>query len=406
MNPPPRETDKAFRALERRLAERRIAALNGRMRILLLLLLGYVAAFAYWQARVPLDGVHRAHGPLATAGTLAVILAALAALGAATAAWRRATFAERVPGPEWLALPLPPEVVGRHLVFEAQLSAAATLPAALAVLVAGAGFVPSPYLVLLAVGYALLAWLLSRFAAVLAAAMTRPPVRSARPLPAAVRDLLVAGRRAAPRACPSPRWRSEPAWRALARLDGLASRRPSAARARMALAALCFAAGVAAWFAPAPALTRRALSYAAFAWGAATLGAWAIARTCADPPPAMRPLPMRVADSWRARATRVVLVLVAVSALDALLAWSLPPMARVGVVLTFLPSGAAIALLGVHYGITLAPRSWIAENLYYAWLGVALVASWMIPFLGWGVLAAGLAHSGRRLSRAPRMETT
>jgi len=113
-----------------------------------------------------------------------------------------------------------------------------------------------------------------------------------------------------------------------------------------------------------------------------------------------------VADTWRARAARVTIILAAISLLDALLAWSLPPLARVGVVLTFLPSGVVIALLSVNYGITLAPRRLVAENLYYGWLGVALIASWMIPFLGWGVMIAGLVHSGARLSRAPRMEVT
>ena len=46
MNTPPRELREAFRTLERRLAARRLAALNSRMRVLLLLLFGYVAAFA------------------------------------------------------------------------------------------------------------------------------------------------------------------------------------------------------------------------------------------------------------------------------------------------------------------------------------------------------------------------
>jgi hypothetical protein len=406
MNTPPREIRDAFRTLERRLAARRFAALNGRMRVLILLLFGYIVAFVYWQARVPLDGLRRAKGEPAAALALGGVLASIALLGAITAAWRRTTFTERVPGPEWLALPVPPEAVGRHLAAESALFAAAAAPAALAALAAGIGLVSPLHLGAIVIAWALLALASAGLAARLAARATRPASGGTRTLAPALRDLLVANRRAAARPHPAPRWRAEPAWRALARLDGLSAWRRSAARTRLLLAASWFAAGGAAWFAPAPPLTQRALAFAAFAGGAATLGAWAIARTCADPPSALRPLPLRVADPWRARAARVTLVLAAVSVLDALLAWSLPPMARVGVVLTFLPSGVAIALLGVNYGITLAPRRLIAENLYYGWLGVALIASWMIPFLGWGVMVAGLVHSGLRLSRAPRMETT
>jgi hypothetical protein len=402
MNPQSRKTRDAFRVLERRLAARRLAALDGRMRVLIGLLFAYAVAVAYWQARVPLDGIRRAKGEPAAAWTLAAILAAVALLGAIVAAWRRASFAERVPGPEWLALPVPPESVRRHLAAEARLPALATFPVAIAVLVAGIGLVTPAHLAALATGHALLWWLLTRLAAGLTAQTTGARVPASRGLPAAVREVIATNPRSAAGAHRSPRWRAEPAWRAIVRLDGLVSRRRSAARTRAASAALWFAAGGAAWFAAAPPLTRRALAYAAFAGGAASLGAWAIARACGDPPSALRPLPLRVRDPWRARATSVAIALALASALAALLAGSLPPLARVGLVLTFLPSGLAIAILGVNYGITLAPRATIAEYLFYGWLVVALIASWMIPFLGWGVLLFAVAHSSLRLARAAR----
>jgi hypothetical protein len=403
MSPTPRDLRDAFGTLERRLLVRRFAALNGRMRLLVLLVAGYVAAFAYWQARVPLDGIRRVQGEPRAALTLAIVLAAIAALGALTAGWRRASFAERIPGPDWLHLPLPPADVAAHLAREAGVVAIAGLVPGIAVLVAAAGLVSGLQLAAIAAGYALATALFAWLAVTLAARSTRARA-GRRGLPGAAREVLAAHRRAPAKPNRAPVWRNETAWRAVARLDGLTLGRPSAARTRVVIAAAWFVAGAAAWFAPAPPLTRRALSYAAFAAGAATLGAWTIARRCADPAAVFRPLPIGIGDLWRARATRVTLALAAVAVLDALLAWSLPPLARVGVVMTFLPSGLAIALLGLNYGLTLPPHRMVAENLYYGWLCVAMVASWMIPFLGWGVLVAGLVHSALRLSRAPRME--
>ena len=77
----------------------------------------------------------------------------------------------------------------------------------------------------------------------------------------------------------------------------------------------------------------------------------------------------------------------------------LPIPARIGQFVTWFLPGLALATLGLHYGITLHPRADVAENLYYGWLGVAVCASLMIPFMGWAVLLAGLIHSSLRLSR-------
>src|SRR5439155_371833 len=147
-------------------------------------------AFAYWQTRRPLYGVLRHEGIAAGVRFVAEALVGIAIAGGALGAWRRAALAVRPPGPEWLALPLPPAHVGTHL-------------------------------------------------------------------------------------------RREARWAA-------------------ALAAL---ASFAAWLVSAPPLVRRALAFAGFLPACAMLGAWAIVRTCTDPASAMRPLPLSLRDLWRARAT-------------------------------------------------------------------------------------------------------
>ncbi len=394
-----RELDAAFRTLARRLLARRLAALNGRMRVVLLGLAGYVAAFTYWQVRVPLDGVHRAHGPDAAARLLGIVLLALAAAGALTGAWRRAALAARTPGPEWLALPLPPARVAGLLDADALVTAASAFVPAAAAWLAVWGLARPWQLALLVPGFALAWYVLALAAARIAAFAVLPHGGPGASLPATTRALTTAPAGAATRRVAAPTWRRASASGAIRRLDALATRRRSAARTRMVLALLAFALGAIAWFVDAPPLVRRALSYAAFGAGTAALGGWAIARTCADPDSAIRPLPLDVWDLWRARAGTILALVAATAVLHAGLAFALPPMARVGNLLAWLPSGFAIALLGLHYALSLSPRATLAENLYYGWLVVAMVASWMIPFLGWGVLIAGLWHSTRRLSR-------
>ena len=291
----------------------------------------------------------------------------------------------------------------RHLDGEARWPAAAVFVPAAAAMAAGAGLVPAAAWLALVPGFAAAWWLATGAAAAIAFRVTLAPAGT-RALPPATRALLAAARPTARRRHARARWRSEPGWRAIARLDGIVSTRRSAARTRLVVAAGCFVTGALAWFAAAPPPTRRAIAYAAFGAGAAALGGWAIARSCADPPQVMRPLPLSTADAWRARGAGLAMVLAAVVLANIALAGSLPPLARDGLALAWLPSGAIVAFLGLHYGLTLAPRATAAENLYYGWLAVAVVASWMVPLLGWTVMFAGIVHSGRRLSRAARQD--
>ncbi|MBI5170317.1 MAG: hypothetical protein HZA61_12585 [Candidatus Eisenbacteria bacterium] len=394
----------AFSALERRLAERRWRALDGRSRAVFAALTALLSGFFFWQARVPLDGWVRSHGTLGGAQWLAVAMAAWALVAGALAAWRQDALATRVPGSEWLALPVDPARVMRHLLGESRLPAFAVIPPALATLVAGAGLVPAWWLALLAAFFAL-AWIeCTRLAAAAARAIAARRSRHAA-LPAPVRLLASARQAATAKKRRAPRWRAEGGWRALQRLDLTLTRTPGPAQPRMASALALVGVSLAMWFAAAEPLQRRALAFAAFLPAATALGAWAITRTCGDPAAAMRPLPLSLADTWRARFVTLAAVLGAALVANALLAAGLPLGARFGIVLTWSACGLAVAALGLQYGLTLHPRALAAENLYFGWLGVTLMASWMIPLLGWIVLAAGLVHSGVRLRRWWTSET-
>ncbi|MFN8589105.1 MAG: hypothetical protein U0704_15040 [Candidatus Eisenbacteria bacterium] len=393
----------AFALLERRLAARRLALLDLRERAVFAALTIVLAGFFYWQARVPLDGWCRAHGRMGGVAWLAVAMLVWGAIGALLAAWRQDALLARVPGGEWLALPVDPARVMRHLLSESRLAAAAVIPFAFVTLVAGAGLVPAWWLGLLAAFFAV-AWLEGTRAAAAAVRHLAAARAEHRGLPLAVR-LLASARRIArtPRRLHA-RWRDEAPWRALQRLDLLVTRRATAPRARMGFALALVGVSLSAWLADVPPVQRRALAFAAFLPAAALFGAWSLQRASGDPASALRPLPLSLADTWRARFTTVAWTITAAVLASALLANGLPLAARLGTALAWEGCALAVALLGLHYGLTLAPRTSAAENLYFGWLGVTLMASWMIPFLGWAVLLAGLAHSALRLRRWWRPE--
>ena len=393
----------AFAALERHLASRRLARLDVHSRVVVAALVLILSGFFFWQVRVPLDGHVRANGAASGALWLAAGLGAFALAGAVTAAWRQGVMLDRLPGPEWLALPVEPGRVMRLLLSESRVPALGAVPPAIAVVLAGTGLMPSWWLVLLAVAFAV-AWLeCTRLATAL---VRRAAARGARDagLPFATRLLALARRTGRSNARPPARWLREPAWRALQRLDRTITVRVPAERTRIALLVLLFVTGLLAWFSGAAPELARAQAFAAFLPGCALLGAWAILRTCGDPASAHRPLPIGLRDVWRARFASLATVLLAVVILHASIAHGLPASARIGLVVSWLVCGLAVATLGLHYGITLQPRAHAAENLYFGWLGVTLISSWTIPLLGWGILIAGMTHSMMRLSRWWRPE--
>ena len=388
----------AFRALRARLLARRAAGMGTRLWLVTLSLAACVAAFTYWQVRVPLDGTLRHGGAGAATVRLAVTLAAGVLAAGAIAGSRQVTLAAAPPGPEWLALPVEPSWVERHLASEARLPALAPLVPMAAAWVAGIGLLSPLTLLALAAGSAVALALVTRLACALALRVTAVTHAPSRRLPAAWRALVSARRPARTARVGVPRFRSVPRWRALARLDRAVSLRAGSPRARLVFTALALALSVAAWFVGGDPREQRAQAFAGFSLACAMLGAWAAWRAAGDPPSAVRPLPLSLADSWRARALPMALLLGATLLLHATVP-AVPWFARLGLALSWTLPALLVPLFGLHLGLSLPGKPLAAENLYYGWLGAGLIASLAIPLFGWALLAAGFVHATRRVPR-------
>lgn len=372
-----------------------------RLSIALVVLAGCVLAFVYWQVRVPLDGTVRHHGETAGVIRLAGTLGLCALGAAALASARQSAIALDPPGPEWLALPLDPALVERHLAREASAPGFAFAVPAGAAWLAGIGLLPAGALVLLAIAFPLVAHAAMRLACHLTLRRSVAAEGAARRLPAAWRVLLTA-RRSTPaaRVGGEARFRTLPRWRAIAALDRLVSRRAGAPRSRLVSAALALAASVAVWFVShRPPLETRALSFGAFTLACTGLGAWAAWRAAGDPPSAVRPLPITLSDAWKARAIPLLLVLAGVLVLQALVATPLPPLLRVGTAITWALPALVVLFIGLHLGLSVPGRPDAAEALFFGWLGVGLISSLAIPLFGWGMLIGALIFATRRLGR-------
>src|SRR5439155_2289493 len=129
-------------ALSSRLAARRAAGMGLRLWLVCAALALCASAFTYWQVRVPLDGIARHAGGAVAAGRLGLVLAAFVLAAGAIAASRQVTLASAPPGPEWLALPVEPALVERHLAREARLPALPLVAPATAAWLAGRGPLP------------------------------------------------------------------------------------------------------------------------------------------------------------------------------------------------------------------------------------------------------------------------
>ena len=391
-------TDRAFAALAARLLSRRIAEMGPRLWIVTAALIVSVAAFTYWQVRVPLDGAVRHGGVAGGVQRLALTLAACVLGGASLAAARQSALVADPPGPEWLALPVPPAHVERHLARESRLAALAVVVPAAAAWLAGFGLLPLAWLLALAAAFALAFEIATRLAC-RSVLRSTPASGAARALPAAWRALVSARRPVPTTHIAPPRWVRAPRWHALAKLDRAVSLRAGSPRARLAFALLFLALSVTAWFAGRELIERRAIAFAAFSIACTGLGAWAAWRAAGDPPSALRPLPFSLADAWRARAIPLGVTLGAVLVLHALLPPGVPAFARIGLAITWALPAILITLLGLHLGLSLAGSASVAENLYYGWLMAAVVASLAVPLLGWTVVIAAFFQATRRMPR-------
>ena len=148
----------AFRDLESALLRRRFQQLDPVLRLEIATIALLIAAFVGWQIRIPLDGIAHTLGPGAAARALAVRLLGLVVLAAIAAGAR---YARRLRGPDrpepaWLALPIPPPAIARHLAWEARRIVPWVLVPALGAVVAAVGLVPAPLLLFIAAAFAAL----------------------------------------------------------------------------------------------------------------------------------------------------------------------------------------------------------------------------------------------------------
>jgi hypothetical protein len=405
----------AFHALERALLRRRLLGVEPGLRGPLAVLAALIAAFVFWQMRVPLDGLVRARGAVAGLIVLACVLGGLALLGAVLVHGRhRRTLRAGPDGPAWLALPIAPPALARHLAWnDAWHALPVTVPAA-GVTLAGWGLVPAPALVILAAGHAIALVAGARAGCTMARLLETPPAPPRRALPPLVRALTRVPPESRRERVPAARWRSGGPARALLANDLARSRRPGESRHRLALAlALLTLSGIV-WLVPvaaasgptlfAEANTAHALALGLALVAAAAFGEWLITTACGDPFEVVRALPLGLPHVWAARLAFCALFALAFAALHAVLAWPLDGSARALFIAWIGAACFLVTTLALHYGVTLHPHAGLARRVFGYALGFALVTSVMLPMAGWLVLLAAVAHSGRRLPRWSRAE--
>ena len=404
--------DSSFRALHRGLVRRRIAQFEIRLRLEIALLAAMIGAFFFWQARVPLDGVRRAEGPLAAATILAAILGAIAlGTGFLIAVRHARQLRSPLSGPAWLALPIHAPHIVAHCAWESRLLAVWGGALAPGFVVAAIGIVPAPVLGLLAAGFILALWLCSHLATRLAGrfvlAKTPGTGRATDPVLGLLTEMRATETRGRHGAA---WWHASPAWLGLFYKDVVLARRPTRARARLFAPVALVIVSCAVWLVP-PSTERELLSVAGlrfFAFAAALLAAamfaeFLIELAGADPLPVLHGLPLGAGSVWMSRAASAALFTAVLAAGQGLSARALSPMA-LGVLLVWLiVVSLAITLLGAHYGMTIGNAP-VARRFLTLALAIAMAASIMIPLLGWILLLTAVIHSARRVPRWARLE--
>ena len=390
-----------FTALHRALLRRRLAQLDPRVRGEVLLLAVGVNAFIFWQTRIPLDGMHRAHGEPAVVRALVVGLGLLVVTGAALAGTRAARLlAGAMPGPEWLALPVTPAALLRHLAWEARLQCLWAAAAAPGFLIAAHGLVPAWMLGALAAAF--LAALGVGAHAATAAAML---ARGARAGGDAWRPLM---ERTVPRPQPQvrpPRWRAAPRWRVIVLRDLKLLLRARSVRSSVLAAIAWTLASAGVWFTPLAGPTAQFLGFGLALIAAYTWAEVLILLGAEDPPGLMRSLPTGPRALWTARAIEA-LAGAAVLALLQLVLAHIEPGPRALQAACVFAAALALGLLGAQYGITIGRQAAIARRFLVLTTSIAMAASLMITLLGWFILIAGVVHSAVRLPRWWSLEET
>lgn len=405
---------RAFRGLQHALVRRRFALVELRLKIEFVALALLVWSFLFWQARLSLYSLARDHGARGVAIALLAVWLGLALAGGALAAARLWRQLGRGPaGPAWLALPLAPKVILRHLAWEARLQTLWGVALAPPFLIAAVGLVPGWWLPLFA---AALLWFALEAARAGCAIAWRLAARAVAPRPGVppVALLLATAARRAPRIVRRrAHWIRPGVRRALWRKDLLVAWRAPAVRRRLLVAVGAGVLSVLAWLLrfelPVPhaeALAiARVVAFALALYAAATFGEFLIALSAEDPFTLLRALPISVRSMWTVRAALVGAGALALVLAHFLAIWHALSPAALHLYLGWTAAAALmIGVLAVNYGLTLFPRAPAAHRMFTLSLGLAMAASFMLPLSGWIVLATAVAHSARRLPRWERLE--
>jgi len=395
----------AFARLERSLLRRRWAAIEPVLRFEIAALVAFLCASLFWRMRLRLGSIAFAHGPWAAAADGALALAGLALAGGALCGARHALrLAPGSPAPPWLALPIPPVEIHRHLARTSRPLALWAAAPAVAILAAGVGIVPGVALLAFAGGFGIV---LDRAARLGCAAAFGLALLRTEPHPgcdATTRVLAVAARPVRAARSGAARWRGDGAFAAFLRKDALLARRPGAARGRLVPPLVFGALSVLVWTAPIAPGAVSTVALALTLMAAAGVAGWIVALAASDPFPVVRSLPLGPGVVWGTRVTWAALGAVTLAAGQALGADLSPaPSATAPVAGTALVA-LAIGVLGANYAITLFPRADHAERILGIALAISITASLMIYYLGWALLLAALLHSARRLPRWARSE--
>src|SRR5262245_26955351 len=202
----------AFRYLRRRLVRCRLAQLDFRLRVELLVIGLLLTAFVFWQVRAPLASLRLHGGPATALAAVGGLWALLAILTGGTAAVRLIRQMQTPPGPAWLALPVSGAEFGKHMAWESSLLALWVAVPAVGIWVAALG--PAPWIVMIALLPVLVGvlWQSARAGAAIARWWITRRIGGASDM---IRHLATSAPLSRSTHRPPARWRRLPAWLAL-----------------------------------------------------------------------------------------------------------------------------------------------------------------------------------------------
>lgn len=390
------------------LTRRRFFQLELRLRIELAILSLMLGSFIFWQVRVPLDGIQRAGGSMGVLAALAfgaVMLALVTWALVGARHWYRLRVGP--PGPSWLALPITPRALARHLAWESSFIGWWMVIPAAAFWVAAVGLIPVVWWILVPIPFAAALRLAARAGTAAAEQVTWWSSPSSSAGSSAVeRALTAAARRTRGGRLPVARWRMQPAWLAIVGKDlRLSFRVPSLGRS-LVIALLFWVLSVAVWhLRVSPGRAFGVLpAFVLALGGSAVFGEWLVSLSGSDPFATIRTLPVGLRSLWGARFALALLGTAALLLAHALAARDISPHALRLFLGWIGLATLAISALALNYGVTLFPRADLAQRMLGLSLGLAVAGSLMIPLMGWLVLASAVVHSTRRLARWSRLE--